>query len=180
MDNKETVQFLPFNAINQFMLPDYRQKVLQSVLGNLGELPPGQKSALLGMIKRYFKLPGFRNALAAPLAIKVRGAAGPFEKNGEFTAQVLASWAELHPELMQQVYHLLKFRTWEVLPLDADRTKIPGFLTRWPKDETYEVLNQAYKEQYPQSSATENDVRLMVVWISARLPFEMVDKTGED
>ena len=180
MDNKETVQFLPFNAINQFMLPDYRQKVLHSVLGNLDQLPPDQKSTLIGMVKRYFKLPGFRNALAAPLAIKVRGAAGPFEKNGEFTAQVLAGWAELNPELLQQVYHLLKDRTWEVLPLDADRTKILGFLTRWPKDETYEVLNQAFSEQYPQSPASEDDVRLMVVWISGRLPFEMVEKTVGD
>jgi hypothetical protein len=154
--------------------------VLQSVLANLDQLPPSQKTGLIGMIKRYFKLPGFRNALAAPLLIKIKGAVSPFEKNADFTAQILAGWAELHSELLQQIYHLLKDRNWEVLPLDADRTKIPGFLTRWPKDETYEVLNQVYTEQYPHSNASEDDVRLMVVWISGRLPFEMVEKNAGD
>lgn len=176
MENKETVEFLPFNAINQFMIDDYRIKVLHEVLANLDQLPPSQKSKMVGLIKRLFKLPGFRNAAVAPLPIKVRGAVSPFEKNAEFTAQVLADWAELRSELMQQVYHLLKDRAWEILPLDADRTVIPGFLTRWPKEETYEALNQAFVEKYPLSNASENDVRLMVVWISGRLPFDMVEK----
>jgi hypothetical protein len=180
MENKQTAEFLPFNAINQFMLPEYRQKVLHQVLGSLDQLPPSQKEGLIGSIKRLFNVPGFRNAIHAPLPLKVKGAVAPFEKSGAFTAQVLAGWCELHSELMQQVYHLLIERKWELLPLDADRTKVPGFLTRWPKGETYEVLNQTFAGQYPQSSASEDDVRLMVVWISGRLPFEIVDKEKED
>jgi hypothetical protein len=180
MENKQTAEFLPFNAINQFMLPDYRQNVLRQVLGSLDQLPPSQKAGLISSIKRLFTVPGFRNATNAPLSIKVKGAVAPFEKNSVFTAQVLASWSELHSDLMQQVYHLMIDRKWELLPLDADRTKIPGFLTRWPKGETYEILNQTYAEAYPQSSASEDDVRLMVVWISGRLPFELVDTEKEN
>ncbi len=180
MSDKETVEFLPFNAINQFMIADYRLEVLREVLGNLDQLTPDQRSKMIGLIKRLFKLPGFRNPTQAPLPIKVRGAVSPFEKNAEFTAQVLADWAEIKSELMQQVYHFLKDRAWEILPLDADRTKIPGFLTRWPKEETYEVLNQSFNEKYPQSKATDYDVRLMIVWISGRLPFDMVDKSSEN
>jgi hypothetical protein len=175
MDNKQTAEFLPFNAINQFMIADYRQKVLHQVLGGLDQLPPGQKSGLVASIKRLFNVPGFRNPVAAPLLLKVRAAVAPFEKNAAFTAQVLMGWSELNSDLMQQVYHLLLDRKWELLPLDADRSKLPGFLTRWPKGETYEALNTAYNEQYPQSSSSEDDVRLMVVWISGRLPYEMVD-----
>ncbi len=175
MDDKGTVEFLPFNAINQFMINEYRLEVLREVLSNLDHLSPSQRSKMIDLIKHLFKLPGFRNATLAPLPIKVRGAVSPFEKNAEFTAEVLADWAEIRSELMQQVYHFLKDRGWEILPLDADRTKIPGFLTRWPKDETYEVLNQAFSEKYPQSKASDYDVRLMVVWISGRLPFDMVD-----
>jgi len=180
MDSKETVEFLPFNAINQFMIAEYRLEVLREVLANLDQLTPSQKSTMVGLIKRLFKLPGFRNAALAPLPIKVRGAVSPFEKNAEFTAQVLSDWAEIHSELMQQVYHFLKDRGWEILPLDADRTKIPGFLPRWPKEETYEVLNQAFSEKYLQAKASDYDVRLMVVWISGRLPFDMVDKGSKD
>jgi hypothetical protein len=175
MDDRDTVEFLPFNAINQFMISDYRLDVLREVLANLDRLSPGQRSTIVGMIKRLFKLPGFRNPTLAPLLIKVRGAVSPFEKNAEFTAQVLADWAEIRSELMQQVYHFLKDRGWEILPLDADRTKIPGFLTRWPKDETYEVLNQAFNEKNPLSNASDYDVRLMIVWVSGRLPYDMVE-----
>ncbi len=175
MENKQTAEFLPFNAINQFMLPDYRLKVLQQVLGGLDQLPPSQKSDVVASIRRLFNVQGFRNAINAPLPLKARAGVAPFEKNAAFTAQVLMGWSELHPELMQQVYHLLLERKWELLPLDADRTKVPGFLTRWPKGETYEVLNKNYADQYPQSSASEDDVRLMVVWISGRLPYEIVD-----
>ncbi len=180
MEDKETVEFLPFNAINQFMITEYRLEVLREVLSNLDRLSSSQRSTLIGLVKRLFKLPGFRNPTLAPLPIKVRGAVSPFEKNAEFTAHVLADWAEIRSELMQQVYHLLKDRDWEILPLDADRTKIPGFLTRWPKEETYEVLNQAFNEKYPQSQASDYDVRLMVVWISGRLPYDMVESGKKD
>jgi hypothetical protein len=180
MENQETVEFLPYNAINQFMLNDYRHNVLHKVLGGLDQLPPSQKSALLGSIRRLFSVPGFRNPAMAPLAIKVRGAVGPFEKNSVFTGQVLAGWGELNSDLMQQVYHMLLDRKWEVLPLDADRTKIPGFLTRWPKGETYEVLNTAFTEKYPESAAAEDDVRLMVIWVSGRLPYDMVETDPEE
>jgi len=139
------------------------------------QLPPEQKSNLSASIRRLFNVPGFRNPGAAPLPLKVRAAVSPFEKNAAFAAQVLIGWSELNSDLMQQVYHLLVDRKWEVLPLDADRSKTPGFLTRWPKDETYEVLNQAFTERYPESGAGEDDVRLMVVWIGGRLPYEMVD-----
>ena len=180
MDNKETAEFLPYNAINEFMVNDYRHTVLHKVLSGLDQLPPSQKSALLGSIRHLFSIPGFRNPAMAPLAIKVRGAVGPFEKSSAFTGQVLAGWSELNSDLMQQVYHMLKDRGWELLPLDADRTKIPGFLTRWPKGETYEVLNKTFSELNPQSPATEDDVRLMVVWVSGRLPYEIVDNDEEE
>jgi hypothetical protein len=180
MENQDSVSFVPFNGINQFMLPDYRRQVLQTVFGHLDQLPPEQKSRMGTLMRRFLQLPGFRNPTLAPLGVKVRGAVAPFEKSADFASAILAGWAELHPELMSQVYHLLKDRGWELLPLDADRTKVPGFLTRWPAEETYEVLNQTYLEQFPQSRASEDDVRLMAVWISGRLPFEKVDSKKPD
>ena len=174
MENQDKVEFLPFNGINQFMLPEYRRQVLQTVFGHMDQLPPQQKSRLGTLFRRYLQLPGFRNPTLAPMGVKVRGAVAPFEKSAEFASAILAGWAELNSELMSQIYHMLKDRGWELLPLDADRTKVPGFLTRWPAEETYEVLNQTYLEQFPQSKASEDDVRLMAVWISGRLPFEQV------
>ena len=54
------------------------------------------------MIKRYVKLPGFRNSAQAPLSLKVKGSGEAFEKHPDFVAQVLMAWSELLPDLRQQ------------------------------------------------------------------------------
>jgi hypothetical protein len=66
---------------------------------------------------------------------------------------------------------MLQNRKWELLPMEADRTRLPGFITVWPKGEDFEALNQAYAEAHPDAPAESNDIALMVVWLSARLPY---------
>lgn len=169
MDEKKA-RFLPFHAINEFMLDEYRNQVLQIALS--GQPRP----ALTALIKRFVQVPGFRNSTQAPLALKVRGLVKPFQTNAEVTAQVLLAWADAHGELCDQVADLLRERGWEFLPPEADRTKLPGFLTVWPKDETFETLIAAYRQKYPDSAAHDYDISLMAVWLAGRLP---VDVEGE-
>jgi hypothetical protein len=71
-------------------------------------------------------------------------------------------------------------RDWQILPVNTDRAKLPGFLTDWPETETYDVLDQAYSEKYADSTASEDDVRLMIVWIGNRLPYPVTDTDDED
>jgi hypothetical protein len=175
MSEETETQFVPFHAINQFMIPEYRQEVLHKVLGHLDELSADRRSHILNQLKRYLKVPGFRNSLAAPLPIKVKGAGPEFDKRADFAAQILMAWSELHLELRQQVYDFLVERKWELLPPETDRSKLPGFLVRWPKEETYDVLDAAFAAKYPENKAHEYDVRLMVVWLSGRLPYDMVE-----
>lgn len=179
MSEETDVQFVPFHAINQFMIPEYRQEVLHKVLGHLNDLTPDRKNRIISQLKRYLKVPGFRNSLAAPLPIKVKGAGPEFDKRADFVGQILMAWCELQPELRQQVYDLLVERKWELLPPDSDRSKLPGFLVRWPKEETYDALDAAFAAKYPENKAHEFDVRLMVVWLSGRLPYDMVDEEEE-
>jgi hypothetical protein len=176
-DNK--VQFVPFHAIEQFMIPEYRQEIIHKVLSHLDELPVERKNAIVNQIKRYFKLPGFRNSAMAPLSLKVKNAGPIFEKRPDFVAQILMAWSELMPELRQQVYDMLVERKWEILPADTDRSKLPGFLIRWPQEETYDVLDAAFAAKYPDVKAHEYDVRLMIVWLAGRLPYDMVETEDE-
>jgi hypothetical protein len=113
------------------------------------------------------------------MALKVRPMASAFEKNPELVAAVISAWAESHNELRQMVYDLLKSRNWEILPPDTDRTKLPGFLTKWPRGEDFTTLNQAFGEMYPQNPTPSDDVSLMVVWLSGRLPYEMQEDKAE-
>ena len=168
----EKIQYLPFRAINAFMLPEYRQEVIQKVFAESGNLSGERRAAVNTQVSKYLKVPGFRNSAQAPLSLKVKGAITAFEDQSEFTAQILAAWAELNLALRQEVYDLLVDRKWEVLPHEANRTVLPGFLPEWPKKENYDKLDKAYRKKYPESKAAEYDIRLMVVWIGGRLAFE--------
>lgn len=169
----QNISFVPFNAINQFMVSDFRLEVIRKVFNHLDQLPGDRKSTLSRMFGRLVKVPGFRNSSLAPLPIKIKQSVMAFEKSADFTAQILMAWSELNSDLRQQVFEVLKERDWEILPVDADRTKIPGFLVTWPASQPYEVLNQAFDEKFPAKTCSDNDVRLMIVWLSGRLPVNM-------
>jgi hypothetical protein len=180
MTDANQAQFVPFHAISQFMMVEYRQEILHRVFSRLDHLPAERKSTIQNQIKRYLKLPGFRNGGLAPLPLKVKGAGAAFEKHPDFVAQVLMAWSELNLDLRQQVHDLLVERKWEVLPVDVERSKLPGFLTRWPKEETYDVLDAAFAAKYPEVKVHEYDIRLMIVWVSGRLPYDMVEDEEEN
>lgn len=175
--DKEKAQFLPFHAINEFMLPEYRLQVLQTVLGNIDHLSPERRNAINQLLKRSLKVPGFRNVLQAPVAIKVKNSVTTFERSPEMVAQVVSGWTELHPDLRTQVFDLLTGLGWELLPVEADRTHLPGFLTRWPKTNSFEVITAAFHEKYPDAAAADNDISLMTVWLGGRLPYDVVESS---
>jgi hypothetical protein len=178
MDDKQ-VQFIPFHAINEFMLNDYRLRVIQQVLAGIDRLPGERRSAINNLVKRYVQVPGFRNSIQAPSGIKARASVSVFERRPEMVAQILQGWSELHPDLRDRVYDFLQSREWEILPADADRTKLPGFLVVWPEGQSYDVLDEAFAEKYPDEKPDAYDLRLMIVWIANRLPYDM-EGDGED
>jgi hypothetical protein len=168
--NNKNVQFYPYHVINEYMVPEYRQNVIHTVFIQLEKLSSSRRSTILNLVKRMINVPGFRNSSLAPLSLRIKGANKTFESNPDFVAQVLSAWCELNLDLAGQVYQLLRGRNWVLLPVEADRTKIPGFLMNWPEGESYEVINPAFTQSWPESKASEDDVRLMVVWLSGRLP----------
>jgi hypothetical protein len=174
------VSFLPFHALSRFMRDDYRQTVVRTAMNALPDLPDELRSAIDKQTKRHVTVPGFRNSIKAPTALKIRSMNEAFEKRADLVGVILAAWAETQAELRQQVYDLLTERSWEVLPLEADRTKLPGFLTRWPANEDFDVINEAFKEKYPESVITPDDISLMAVWISTRLPLETEGEDDEE
>lgn len=177
--SEKRAQFIPFHAVNEFLLPEYRLKIIQQVFAEFNALPEERQSAINRLVKKAVQVPGFRNSTLAPASVKARAAVSVFEKSGDFCAQIMAAWRDLHPELAQKVYDFLISRDWELLPLEADRSKLPGFLTRWPEDETFEVLDDAYAVMYPGDEAHEYDINMMIAWLSGRLPVELVEKLDE-
>jgi hypothetical protein len=170
-------EFLPFHAINEFMREDYRMIVVRTTLHGVPQLPAEFREAIDKQTKRFVKVPGFRNSALAPAGVRVTPTANAFEKNPDLVGTILAAWAEVHSGLRQQVFDLLTERGWELLPIDVNRAKLPGFLTHWPKGEDFEVIHKAFAEKYPQFSENADDISLMTVWLGDRLPYKA---EGED
>lgn len=178
--DEKQVSFLPFHALNHFMRDDYRRDVVRTAVMGLAKLPAGYRNSIDRYVRRFVSVPGFRNSAKAPAALKAKHLPDAFEKSADLVAAVLAAWSEVRSDLRQQVFDLLTERGWELLPLDADRTKLPGFITIWPRGEDFELINQAFEEKHPDTDATTDDISLMTVWVSGRLPVDGDDDEDEE
>lgn len=189
----EKMAFLPFHAINEFMRDDFRLSIIRDVLKDIDNLPEYISQSLNKQINKNVKIPGFRNPAKAPITLKLLPLVKAFEKNPDLVATLLSAWVESKPVLRNEVYEMLKIRNWlffndhldvreilndwRILPVDADRTKLPGFYTTWPKDEDFETIYDTYIKMYPESENSIDTVCLMVVWTTMRLPYY---KEGEE
>jgi len=200
IEEKKEIHFLPFHAINEFMRNDYRGNVVKTTLNAMPDLPENLVKPLDQVIKKHVKVPGFRNAAKAPTAVKVIPLAKAFENNADVVASVLAAWGETHPELRKQVVEVLKVRGWQffpddlgiadlkpaalkewrILPWSIDRTRMPGFVTAWPKDSTFEEIYDTYVDMFPDGEEGIDNVSLMVVWLTLRLPVDVEGVEDED
>jgi hypothetical protein len=169
------VSFLPFHAINEFMTPEYRLEVVRSALTALPGLPEKFNQPINKLTSRLVKIPGFRHSLKAPIPLRIKPTSDAFEKSPDLVASILSAWAEAHAGLREKVFSLLESRQWEILPVDAERARLPGFITVWPHGENFDVLNQAFREMFTDTNVSDNDVSLMVVWISGRLPYQFAE-----
>jgi hypothetical protein len=175
MDDQK-ISFIPYHAINQFMRNDFRLAVIRSAVLALPDLDHEIGARIDRLTKKFVKVPGFRNSAKAPATVKAVAMVKPFEKSPDLVAAILNAWAESRPELGRQIFELLTERGWKLLPIETNRTKLPGFLTRWPADDDFEVLYDAFTAAHPDAEASIDEVSLMVVWLSSRLPIEKIDK----
>jgi hypothetical protein len=168
----QTTQYLPFNAINEFMRDDYRSIVVRKTLNGLLSLSARYREPVERITRKNVKVSGFRISTKAPVTLRLKPTIDEFEKNPEMAAAILSAWAEIHQELRDQVHALLVTRKWQVLPPEADRTKLPGFVPNWPEDENFDRFSDAFKVAYPAKEISEDDINLMSVWVSGRLPYQ--------
>ena len=169
------ISFLPFQAINEFMRPDYREAIIRTVLSGLPNVSDANRIALERAINTYVHIPGFRKSIKAPHEIKQKYIQESFEKLSVIAALILTAWSEIHPRLRETVYLLLTNLHWQLLPLSVDRSKLPGFYTTWPNGQEFDSLYDSYQKQFPDDKTSKDDISLMIVWLSCRLPYEFVD-----
>ena len=168
----EEVELIPFHAINDFMRSDFRLRVLRQTFQALPRLDPDYRQPVDQIVRQRVTVPGFRNSTKAPAPVRATHSVKTFEDDPELVGAVLGAWAEAHPELRQRVYDLLAEREWDLLPIEADRRKLPGFMIEWPSGEDFETLDAIYHERYPEDDFSDDEISLMIVWLSDRLPYK--------
>ena len=72
---------------------------------------------------------------------------------------------------------MLEEKNWKPLPIDIDRTILPGFTTNWPKEDKFESFVQAIQETMPDLVENDDNISLMVVWMGNKLPYGLYDET---
>ena len=180
MSDKEKTQYLPFHAVNEFMRDDYRLTILQEVYTSLDQASAIHRQLITRTFAKGVQIPGFRNSSLAPLAIKIKNSTSLFERSADFAATIMECWSNLHPPLKKAMFTLLSEKGWNPQPLDIDRSLLPGFLTDWPKTDTFDVLIKGIQEAIPEMKESDDNISLMAVWVGNRLPYNLyVDENKE-
>ena len=171
-ENEKQAKILPFHAINQFMTDSFRASVLRTVMVNLSSIPNDAQRIIQRAIRTKVKIPGYRKSTRAPAPIQAKGLEDVFKESARLVAAVLSGWSEINLELGKKVYDFLIEEEWEILPLAADRKKLPGFITTWPDVRDFDAMFEAFNNRYPAIEPPINEVILLMVWISTRLPVD--------
>lgn len=173
MTEDEFAKFAPFAAINEFMRPDFRLHIIDDTLKNLAVASEKNRKLIEMLLREQLSIPGFRNALKAPRQMLAKSSVEIFEKSSEFASAILFGWMEINHLLALNVFDLLNEEGWQILDLDVDRTMLPGFFTNWPENYDFEVFLQLYARKYHEESVDDDEISLMIVLVSMRLPYEI-------
>jgi hypothetical protein len=169
-DNKKA-QFLPFHAVNEFMRDDFRLTILHEVFQNLEKVNKEQSLQINRLFSKGVQIAGFRNSSQAPLAVKIRHSTSLFERSADFASLIINLWSQLHLILRSDIWQILDKKDWKPLPMEADRSLLPGFRVDWPTGDTFDTFIKAYRENTPDSSESDDNICLMVVWMANKLPY---------
>lgn len=173
MDNENSIPFAPFVAINEFMRAEFRLQIIEELFAQAKSLPEDHKLKIDHLTRKYVKVQGFRNPTKAPVRLRAKASQEAFEKYSEFAAAILFAWLDMKMEIASQVTGLLDELGWDrILPLGTDRSQLPGFYIQWPGGFDFDKIYQLYQARNPDSAVGNDEISLLTVLVSMRLPFE--------
>lgn len=165
----------PYRAINVYIERDHLENVLEQILSKLNSLPKPEQINFIKKFKQYVKVNGFRNPTMAPLPLRVNAYAIAFEEKDEVIPFTLSTWTKINPDLAATVKNWLDDKGWEDLVLDREYDETGGFKPEWPEDFSLENLVEQFQKDHPEGSFDPDNIILMALWVSGKLPKEQTD-----
>lgn len=166
------IEYLPFKAINVFIESEYLRKTLKSILKNINSLPKEDRISFGNSFREYVNILGFRNPLRAPLTLQVNAFIKAFEEKDEVVPFTLSTWTKINSDFANKVKSWLESEGWDQLSLEKDFNENEGFLNKWPDGLSFEKIIEDFEKAHPDLDFDQDDLILMVLWISGRLPEE--------
>lgn len=173
MSDDKKIEYIPFNAVNEFMREDFRLLVLQEVFSKLEQCTAMQRQLILRLFSKGVQISGFRNSGLAPLPIKIKNSTTLFERSAEFAGTIMECWSNLHSKLKEAMFTVLSERDWNPHPIALDRSRLPGFQIVWPKADTFDSLIKSIQDSQPNLQESDDNISLMAVWVGNRLPYNL-------
>jgi hypothetical protein len=168
-------EYLPFRAINVFVERDYLENVTKEILEGKGTLSRDEQTAFTSFFRKHVSVLGFRNPVRAPLSLQINAFASAFEQKEEVIPFTLTNWAKIKSDLAKTVKKWLESEGWEGLDLERQYDENEGFSVDWPDEFTFDEIEEKFKQAHPKADYDRDDLILMVLWISGRLPSDQSD-----
>lgn len=169
------VEVLPYKAINVYINQEYLTEVIKDILTKVKKLSKSDQIAFSHFMRKHINVLGFRDSSRAPLTLQVNAIIKTFEDEDDVVPFLLSTWAKINKKLAKDVKAWLKDEGWEDLATEREFEEGAGFVVEWPKKLTFDKLVKDYQKANPDSKVNRDDLVLMVLWISGKLPPEQSD-----
>jgi hypothetical protein len=168
-------EMLSYKAINVYIEQDYLEKVMGDVLTGVKKLPKQDQIDFSRFMRKYVNILGFRDPSRAPRPLQINALTKAFEEKDEVVPVTLTAWAKINKKLAKQVKSWLDGEGWKDLETERDFEENGGFAAEWPKKLTFDKLVKNFEKANPDAKFDRDDLILMVLWISGKLPKDQSD-----
>lgn len=168
-------EILPYKAINVFIDQEYLMKVAENILTKVNKLPKEDQIDFSRFMRKHINVLGFRNPSRAPLTLQINALVKAFEEKDDVIPFFLSTWAKINKKLAKDVKSWLENEGWKDLATEREFDEETGFIEDWPKKMTFDKLVKDYQKANPDAKIDRDDLILMVLWISGKLPPEQSD-----
>jgi hypothetical protein len=165
-------EVLPYKAINVFIDQEYLMKVADNILTKVKKLPKKDQIDFNQFMRKHINVLGFRDSSRAPLPLQVNALIKAFEEKDEVVPYMLSVWAKINKKFAKEVKSWLAEEGWKDLATTREFNEESGFIEDWPKKLTFDKLVKDYQKANPDAKFERDDLVLMVLWISGKLPPE--------
>lgn len=165
-------EYLPYKTINVFIERDHLQKILESILQNIKTLPKDDQISFGNFFREHVEIFGFRNPMRAPLPLQINAFVRAFEDKDEVIPFTLSTWTKINENFSKIVKEWLNSKGWKELRFEKKFDETEGFTRDWPENLTFENLKEEFNKVQKDLEYEDNDLMLMIMWISGKLPDE--------